>query len=654
MLCYLLILLHKNCSKSIVFQHAQYFVFIPFKINEKVYYRSRFRDFLLMETIETTVKPGMEEDKQKYVAPDTQYFKNREEFDKGVGKDFIKNANKVLERGEKFLVGLSHGHSCTGAYAYIFEHYKSISKPENIVYTFVSSQLNIQTTVAGMMDAKMFIKKLYKAGYINRNQILGSSISRQSLETYVEAFNETITKYLKKENKTGLDYVFLACSPAGRIAAIERRSKSFESTDIAVLVNYKRELAMTATPDFLKRSSRIAFLATKAEKRRPLAWLYSVNGKPDESPSFLRFIEKVDKRMSVFIDDQALTWPQIEVVRKTPYGDSTIRIDTSKTYNPNAKEKLPIMLLVHGFLGLNSFDGLLAHISTHKCIAAAMHYGTIPNDLPTSEYSMHVAKNIDAAVEYFGSNGHPVYLFDHSMGNIYFLMIDQNIKEFPAIKKYLRGRIGANPFFGIEAKHALIGFLDMVILPSMQPEQSLSARTLMLTLRTIIPLDSKKGVRKRGINLTNWLIRKDSETREKIWASSKLRIIELMSEMDSLPELNRVPIEQALQRLPAKVFAIQVFSALEESKKFDKQKGLISFPKLGIPVLIMKSERDGVAKYVPEIYEGENIQVIDVTNEHEHDLFREHLYHMVNPLTTTKIIEDFIANIEKKKSENAE
>ena len=53
------------------------------------------------------------------------------------------------------------------------------------------------------------------------------------------------------------------------------------------------------------------------------------------------------------------------------------------------------------------------------------------------------------------------------MGNIYFLMIDQHLEDYPGIKKYLCGRIGANPFFGEEAKHALIGFLDEVILPSM-------------------------------------------------------------------------------------------------------------------------------------------------------------------------------------------
>jgi 6-phosphogluconolactonase/glucosamine-6-phosphate isomerase/deaminase/pimeloyl-ACP methyl ester carboxylesterase len=608
-----------------------------------------------MNTVEMFIEHDIEKEAENsFVAPDTKYFKLKEDFDKAVGKDFIRQANKVLERGEKFIVGLSHGQSPAGAYEYIFKNYKEIIRPENIIFTFVNSKLSTQTDLIGQTDATAFIRKLYKAGYLTRTQILGSSILRQSLDTYVEEFNRTIADFLKQENKKGLDYVFLACSPEGRVAGIERFSKAFESTCIAVLVNYRKEKVMTATPHFLKQSSRIAFLATKSDKRRPLAWLYSVDGKPNESPSFLRHIEQVNKKMTVFIDDKALTWPQVEVVRETPYGNSIIRIDTALPYKPNAKEKLPVLLMIHGFLGLNSFDGLLASLSTHRCIAAAMHYGTVPYDLPPSEYSHHIAKNIEAAIEYFGSKGHPVYLFDHSMGNIYFLMIDRELKNFPAVKKYLRGRIGANPFFGIETKHALLGFLDTVILPAMSPKQSLTLRTMLMALRTVIPFDSKKGVRSRAIQLTDWLIGKDSEMREKIWAAAKERILELMSKMDSLPHLNRIPIEQALNRLPAKVFAIQTHSALEQSVAFDHQKGLLNIPKYNIPILIIKSERDGVAKYIPDIYQGPNIQVLDVTNQYEKDLFREHLFHMVYPKKTTEIIENFIATTEaeKKAEEN--
>ena len=350
--------------------------------------------------------------------------------------------------------------------------------------------------------------------------------------------------------------------------------------------------------------------------------------------------------MTVFIDDKALTWPQVEVLRETPYGTSTIRIDVAKPYNPNTKEKLPVVLLIHGFLGLNSFDALLTAIPTTKYLAAAMHYGSIPQALPVEEYSRHVVQNINAVVEYFGSKGHPVYIFDHSMSNIYFLMMDRDLEDLPGIKMYLRGRIGANPFFGEEAKHALLGFLDNVIIPSLSLAQSRTEKTLFLAFRRIVPMDSRYGVRKRGIRLSDMLIRNDSARRDRIWALAKERILYLMSNMDSLPHLNRIPIERALNHLPAKIFAIQTYSALLESKAFDKQEGLVNIPKHNIPVLILKSEKDGVARFVPRLFTGEGIKVIDITDLKETDLFREHLYHMVHPRQTTVIIDEFIQETE--------
>jgi hypothetical protein len=173
-----------------------------------------------------------------------------------------------------------------------------------------------------------------------------------------------------------------------------------------------------------------------------------------------------------------------------------------------------------------------------------------------------------------------------------------------------------------------------------------AAKTMLVTLRSIIPIDSKDGVRKRGIQLSDWLIKRDSKMRDRIWAAAKERILYLMSNMDSLPHLNRIPIERALNRLPAKVFAIQTHSALEQSILFDNQQGLINLPQRGVPVLILKSERDGVARFVPRIYKGENIEVMDVTNDHEYDLFREHLYHMGHPQRATEIIHNFISGIE--------
>ncbi len=599
---------------------------------------------------EPTKKTNLKAANIPFVAPDTKYFLNRQQFDEAVGRDFIKHANETLSKGQKFLVGLSHGQSPAGAYRYIFDHYDEIQKPENIRYTFLNSPLERQRNLSKIFDARTFIKKLFRVGYLSKEQILGTSLPLETIESYTTRFNEALSISLKEQKKDGLDYIFLATDPTGRVAGIGRNSSAFQSSDIAVIVTDIEEKELTATPSFLKRSKRIAFLATKSDKRRPLAWLYSVTGKRNESPSFLRFIEGVEKRMTVFIDDEALTWPQIEIKRQTPYGESTIRVDTANPYNTGDTEKLPVIVLVHGFLGLNSFDCLLTAIPSHKYIAAAMHYGSIPHDLPPSRYSHHIAKNIDAVVGYFGANGHPVYIFDHSMGNIYFMMIDKEIDQYENIKKYLYGRIGANPFFGEESKHAMLGFLDTLILPSLSYLNNFATKPIIFTLRRVIPVDTKSGVRKRGINLSQWLISKDSNTRDKIWSAAKKRILELMSKMDSLPHLNRIPIEKALNRLPAKVFAIQTHSALEQSIAFDKQEGLINMPKHNIPVTIIKSSRDGVAKFVPRIYNSKHIKVIDITNATEKDLFREHLYHMVNPEHTVEIIDEFIEEAQLKRA----
>ncbi len=588
-----------------------------------------------------------------YNAPDTRYFKSKEEFNEAVGKDFIAYANKVLEKGEKLLVGLSHGQSPSGAYQYIFDNYTKIKNPKNIYYSFVNSPLKSQERLVGIFHAGPFLKTLVRTGMITREQVLGRNIDDENLEAYMEEFNYTLTNFLKENNKSGFDYAFLASNPKGRIAGIERNSKAFESKDVSTLVLLNKEKEITTTPYFLQQTKRIAFLATKSDKRRPLAWLYSTTAKSTESPSFIRFIDNVKERLTVFIDDEALTWPQIEIKRDTRFGTTTIRLDLTYPYKENAKEKLPVILLIHGFLGLNSFDGLLTTLPTTKYIAAAMHYGTIPNDLPVDDYSKHVMRNINAVVEFFGDRGHPVYIFDHSMGNIYFLMSDHYIDELPGIKKYLRGRIGANPFFGEEAKHALLGFLDNVIIPSMSFSESIIEKPFVLAFRRIIPLDSKNGVRKRGITFSEMLINKKDSANSNIWKAMKSRIIYLMANMDSLPHLNRIPIEKALNKIPPKVFAIQVHSALQESVNFDKQKGLVNMLKLNKRILILKSEKDGVAKFVPRLYEGDDsIQIIDVTNKDETDLFREHLYHMVDPQLTTRIIDNFITEVEAAYNSN--
>lgn len=581
-----------------------------------------------------------------YKAPDTKYFQTKEEFDEAVARDFFYHANRSLKRGYKFLVGLSHGQSPAGAYQYIIDHYGELTSSHNIFFSFVNSPLKSQEGLQGVMDAGSFLRTLVKKGLITAEQVIGRDIHTDTLEEYAAEFNELLGQFLQQNNKKGFDYAFLASNPRGRVAGIERNSKTFGSKEIAEIVTINKEKELTTTPYFLMQSRHIAFLATKADKRRPLAWLYCTTGKPDESPSFIRFIDNLKNRVTVFIDDKALTWPQIEINRETPYGTSTIRLDVAYPYKENAKEKLPVIVLIHGFLGLNSFDGLLTSIPSTRYIAAAMHYGTIPSELPVDDYSKHVMKNIDAVVDYFGSKGHPVYIFDHSMGNIYFLMMDREFENLNGIKKYLHGRIGANPFFGEEAKHALLGFLDNVIVPSMNFSDAVIQKPFLLAFRRIIPLDSKAGVRKRGINLSEMLINREATEKSNIWTAVKSRIIYLMTNMDSLPHLNRIPIERALNKTPSKVFAIQTHSALQESIAYDSQRGLVNIPKYNIPVLILKSERDSVAKFVPRLYEGMNIEVVDITNYEENDLFREHLYHMVNPRKTAKIIDEFVEKAE--------
>lgn len=587
-----------------------------------------------------------------YVAPTAKYFQEKEAFDEAVGLDFITQANESTRKGEKFIVGLSHGTSPSGPYQYILEHWDKLSKPELIRFTFVNSKLARQRGLKDVTDAISFLKQLLATNRISKDQILGRSLNRDNMEEYCDELNKKLTGYLKKNGKEGLDYMFIATDTAGRVAGITRFSDAFDVKQVGCIVHDRREKELTLTPYFIKKTKRIAFLATKAEKRRALAWLYYRWGKPNESPSFLRFIDDVEERLTVFIDDKALTWPQITLERETPYGNSRIRIDLAKPFNHFSKKKLPVVLLIHGFLGLNSYDGLLTAIPTHKYIAAAMHYGSVPNELPIKEYSKHIVNNINMVVEHFGKLGHPVYIFDHSMGNIYFLMMERSFHDLSGINTYLRGRIGANPFFGEEAKHALLGFFDNVILPS---GQGPAEKTLFYAARRVVPWDSKVGVRNRGISLSEWLISKEGTVRDRVWKAAKARILTLMSSIGSLPHLNRIPIERALNRLPAKIFAIQTHSALIESKQFDQQTDLPNMQEHNIPVLILKSERDGVAKYVARIYDNSHAQVIDVTDPDEKDLFREHLYHMVNPLLATVVIDEFISQTElaRTKTNNA-
>jgi 6-phosphogluconolactonase/glucosamine-6-phosphate isomerase/deaminase len=367
--------------------------------------------------------------------PKSVYCKSKEQFAEAAGRHFIEHVNKVTDPDARFIVGLSHGKSPSMVYQYIIEHYHEIKRPEIIRYTFVNTPLPRQRNLTEVIHAGRFLGRLMRRYLITKDNIIGTSLKRDQLEEYGKKFNRKLSLYLTKHNKEALDYAFLATDSSGGVAGISRNSTAFQSDKLVSLVEYKGEQDLTMTPHFLLKTKTVAFLATKSDKRRPLAWLYYPWGKPDESPSFLRYMENVEKRITVFVDDDALTWPEVLIKRKTPYGTSNIRIDTAKPYNENEQQGLPVLLLIHGFMGLNSYDGLLAAIPSHQYIAAAMHYGTVPSDMPVDAYSRHIVKNIDAVVSYFGERGHPVYIFDHSMGNIYFLMIEKMYEDLKGIKK---------------------------------------------------------------------------------------------------------------------------------------------------------------------------------------------------------------------------
>ncbi len=596
-------------------------------------------------------KSKKNEEATDFAVPETRYFKTTKEFDEAVGEDFIKFANETTAKGQRFLVGLAHGISPSGAYEYIYNNFFKIEHRELLRFSFTNSRLKRQRNLDGIFTGKVFLTKLLRRGWINKDQILGRSLDRNDIKAYAVGFNTKLRLYMEKHQKSGLDYVFLSFDPTGRVAGISRDSDIFDSKELVVIVDDLEDLEITGTPQFFMRTKRIAFLATKNDKRRPLAMLYHKTGRKDQSPSFLRHIENVENKMCVFIDDKALTWPQKKIERRTDYGMTTIRLDMDKPYDENEIDNRPVILLLHGFLGLNSFDGILNSLSDKNYIGAAMHYGSIPHDLPPKLYSRLVLKNIDKVIEFFGSKGHPVYIFDHSMGNTYFMLMDRDFEQLPNIKKYLCGRIGSNPFFCKHAKHAFKGFLDNVLIPSVNFKNNTTEKTILVSLRRIVPLETKKSVRKRGIKLTEWLIKKDSATRDRIWKAAKRQVIKIMTSLDSVPHLDRIPIEKALSRLPVKIFAIQVHAALEESKSHDKQKSFANMEKYNVPILIIKSEKDAVAKYDASIHNTDNIEVLDVTNQNEKDLFREHLFHMAHPARATKIITQFIDKIEKKRKD---
>lgn len=589
-----------------------------------------------------------EEIKKFKSIPQTLYLDTDQDFAEALGRDFIDSANALTKKNKYFLVGLAHGQSPSYAYDYILKHYEEIVNPELIWFTFTNSRLKRQRDLENIMDSFNFVRALIKKEYVKREHIFGADFDRENLKAFVKNYNKEVTDFLTENKKKGYDYVFLASDPKGKVAGICKSSKAFLSDDIMVVVTDPEDIEpeITVTPSFILKSSKIAYIATKSDKRRSLAWLYSKWSNRNESPSFLRFVPDIEEKMSVYIDQKALTWPQIELKRKTSSGYSNIKLDFALPFDENAQVKKPVIIMIHGFLGLNSFDSLLTDFPTHNYVAAAMHYGTTPTKLSPELYSKNIVENIDFVVNYFGELGHSVYILDHSIANIYFLMQDKNLEKLKGIKKYLKGRIGINPFFGEEAKHASLGFLDYVIIPALRFKNSPGWKTAVMATRALMPLDTKRGARNKGIKVTKYLIKDNGKDNSTVWISLKERILQILTTMDSLPFVNIIPIKNALSRLNSKLFAIQIYSALTEYNDFDSQEGLPNFDETKLPILIIKSDRDAVAKFVPRLYSGDNVEIVDVTRYTEKNLFREHLYHMLYPQKTVEMVSAFISKIE--------
>ncbi|MGB1018701.1 MAG: hypothetical protein ACPGVH_06505 [Chitinophagales bacterium] len=597
---------------------------------------------------ETIEKEDIEIKKFKLV-PQIKHVHSDKEFGKELGFDFISFVNSLTTKNKICLVGLAHGSSPSFAYKYILKNYHLIQNPHLVWFTFTNSRLQRQRGLDDIMDSFSFVRALLKKGLTTRVQVFGADFTRDDLNGFVKKYNKEVSSFLKENKKTGYDYVFLASDSLGKVAGITRNSESFDSDEIMVVVKDNlAETEITVTPSFLLKATKFAYIATKSDKRRSLAWFFSKWSNRNESPSFLRYIPEIDDKMCVYINDKALTWPQIELKRKTDYGISNIKLDFALPFDEKAEVKKPVIIMIHGFLGLNSFDSLLIQFPTTDYVATAMHYGTVPKKLTPEIYSKNIVENIDFVVNYFGELGHSVYILDHSIANIYFLMQDKYYNSLSGISKHLKGRIGINPFFAEEAKHASTGFLDYVIMPSLKFKNSPKWKSAVVATRLLMPLDTKRGARNKGVKITKWLIKEEeNKDNSAIWKSLKERILEIFTNMDSLPFVNIIPLKKALSRLNSKLFAIQIFSALTEYKSFDKQKGLTHFEDNKLPILIIKSKRDAVAKFVPRLYKGNNVEILDVTRYKEKNLFREHLYHMLYPKKTVEIVDDFIKKIEE-------
>jgi hypothetical protein len=129
--------------------------------------------------------------KGAYRSPQIKYQKSRKEFDIAVGEDFIQSANKFhSKKEERYLVGLSHGQSPSGAYTYILENYSRIKRPDLIRYTFINTPSKRLSKSINYLDANAFLHELQDRKLLEKENVLGSSLHVSNIEEYSVEFNK--------------------------------------------------------------------------------------------------------------------------------------------------------------------------------------------------------------------------------------------------------------------------------------------------------------------------------------------------------------------------------------------------------------------------------------------------------------------------------
>src|SRR5690606_36645453 len=154
-----------------------------------------------------------------------------------------------------------------------------------------------------------------------------------------------------------------------------------------------------------------------------------------------------------------------------------------------------------------------------------------------------------------------------SMANTYMLMGEYQMDKLNGFRKYLKGRIAANPFFGYEVKFTTLNFLDKVLIPY---KLNIPEKIFFNSTRKLVAPQSKLFNREASIKLMTYLVSKDNIITERMWTEIKRKTLSVINGLDSVPVINKLPLQTTILKLPMKLFAIQVQSALRESKTIDK------------------------------------------------------------------------------------